>query len=142
MRAKLPLRISSIILLLFALGHTFGFLRFQPSSPGALAVLDGMRQIPFEFGGRTAHWYDLYAGFGWAISVSGFVTAIMAWRLSAATSGERPLAQTIAWLLCATQVAGIVLSLCYFASTQAIFSAACAATLAWGAIALSPAEKT
>jgi hypothetical protein len=35
MQAKLPLQISSIILLLFALGHTAGFLSFRPRSPEA-----------------------------------------------------------------------------------------------------------
>ena len=39
MRAKLPLRIASFILLLFAIGHTAGFLSFKPKEREAAAVL-------------------------------------------------------------------------------------------------------
>ncbi len=59
MRAKLPLRISSIVLLLFAIGHTQGFLTFRPRSPQALEVQEAMGRVPFDFGGRTAHCMDL-----------------------------------------------------------------------------------
>jgi hypothetical protein len=142
MRAKLPMRISSIILFLFALGHTAGFLQFRPVSAEALAVWESMRQVPFDFGGHTVHWADLYTGFGLAISVSGFVSAIMAWRLSTATAGERPLARTLAWLLCVIQVGGMVISLRYFGATQAVLSAVCAATLAWGGIRFGSSAET
>src|SRR5215831_18421962 len=136
MRAKLPLRISSIILLLFALGHTAGFLSFRPKSPEALEVFEAMRRVPFDFSGNTVHWIDLYTGFGLAISVSGFVSTILAWRLSTATAGETALARTIAWLLCATQAANIIVSLRYFGLVQARWSLACAAILAWEALRL------
>ena len=85
MRAKLPLRISSVVLLLFALGHTAGFLSFRPKEPEAVGVLESMRRVPFDFGGHTVHWIDLYTGFGLAISVAGFMLPIIAWRLSTAT---------------------------------------------------------
>jgi hypothetical protein len=138
MRAKLPLRISSIVLLLFALGHTAGFLSFRPKEPEALEVLESMRRVPFDFGGHTVHWMDLYTGFGLAISVAGFIFTIIAWRLSTATVPEASLARTIAWLLCGMQLASVVLSLRYFGPVQAGFSLACATLLAWGALRLNP----
>ncbi|PWU09460.1 MAG: hypothetical protein C5B51_06155 [Terriglobia bacterium] len=134
MGAKLPLRISSMVLLLFALGHTAGFLSFQPTEPEAVGVLESMRRVPFDFGGPTRHWIDLFTGFGLAISVAGFVSTVIAWRLSSATASEASLARTIAWLLCAIQIANVILSLRYFGPVQAAFSVACAALLAWGAL--------
>lgn len=139
MRAKLPFRISSIVLLLFALGHTAGFLSFRPKEPEALQVLESMARVPFDFGGRTVNWMDLYTGFGLAISIAGFVFTIIAWRLSTATASEASLARTIAWLLCGMELASAVLSLCYFGPIQAGFSLACATLLAWGALKLNPA---
>jgi hypothetical protein len=136
MRAKLPLRISSAVLLLFAIGHTAGFLSFRPKESEAVAVFESMRRVPFDFGGQTVHWLDLYRGFGLAISVSGFAFAFIAWRLSIATVSEARLARTIAWLLCAIQLGGVVLSLLYFGPVQAAFSLACAALLAWSALRL------
>ena len=76
---------------------------------------------------------DLYTGFGLALSVTGFVSAAVAWRLGSVTPGEAALARTLAWLLCATQAANIVISLRYFGLVQAGFSAACAALLGWRA---------
>ena len=138
-RAKLPFRISSVVLLLFALGHTAGFLSFQPKEPEAVGVLDSMKRVPFDFGGHTVHWIDLYTGFGLAISVAGFASTIIAWRLSTATASEASLARMIAWLLCAIQIANVLLGLRYFGPVQAAFSLACAALLAWGALRLTAA---
>jgi hypothetical protein len=139
MRAKLPFRISSVVLLLFALGHTAGFLSFRPKEPEAAGVLESMRRVPFDFGGHTVRWIDLYTGFGLAISVAGFAFVIIAWRLSTATSAEASLARTIAWPLCAIQIANAVLSLRYFGPVQAAFSLTCAVLLAWGALRLDAA---
>ncbi len=137
MPARLPFRLSAVVLLLFALGHTAGFLTFRPKEPEAVGVLESMRRVPFNFGGHTVHWIDLYTGFGLAISVAGFSFVIIAWRLSTATAAEAPLARTIAWLLCAIQAANVVLSLRYFGPVQAAFSLVCAALLAWGALRLN-----
>jgi hypothetical protein len=140
MRAKLPLRISSIILFLFALGHTVGFQTFRPDSQQGLAVMEAMRSVPFAFGNTTVHWMDLFTGFGLSVSVSGFFSAILAWRLSSATSAEIPLARTITWLLCATQIASIVLSMRYFGLVQAGFSLVSSAALMWSAVRLNAAR--
>lgn len=101
-----------------------------------------MRSVPFAFGSATVHWMDLFMGFGLAVSVSGFFSAILAWRLSTASIAEIPLARTIAWLLCATQVASIILSLRYFGMIQAGFSLISTAALVWSAVRLNAASKT
>jgi len=142
MPAKLPLRLSSIILFLFASGHTVGFQTFRPASQQGLTVMEAMKTVPFAFGNVTVHWMDLYVGFGLALSVSGFFSAILAWRLSTITAAEIPLARTITWLLCATQVASIVLSLRYFGNLQAGFSLVSTAALAWSAFSLNAANET
>jgi hypothetical protein len=141
MRAKLPLRISSVILFLFALGHTVGFQTFRPASQQGLEVMESMRSVPFAFGKATVHWMDLYVGFGLAVSVSGFFSSMVAWCLSNATVEEIALARAITWLLCATQVASIVLSLRYFGVVQAGFSVVSSAALAWSAVRLNAANE-
>ncbi len=141
MPAKLPLRISSIILFLFALGHTVGFQIFRPASREGLAVMEAMKSVPFAFGSATVHWMDLYVGFGLSISVSGFFSALLAWRLSNATAGELPLARMVAWLLVVTQLASIVLSLRYFGTIQAVFSLVSTAALVWSALWLKPKKS-
>src|SRR5260370_23759046 len=103
MRAKMQLRISSIILFLFALGHTVGFLTFRPAAPQALEVMEAMRQVPFAFGSATVHWMDLYTGFGLAVSVSGFFSAIVAWRVCPPHIAQTPAGPKVAWPLFATR---------------------------------------
>jgi len=103
--------------------------------------MEAMRSVPFEFGSKTVHWMDLFMGFGLDISVAGFFFAILAWRLSNVAFAEAPLARTITWLLCATQVASIVLSLRYFGPIQAGFSLVSSAALAWSAVRLSAASE-
>lgn len=142
MRAKLPLRISSIILFLFALGHTVGFQTFRPATQRGLEVMEAMRSVPFAFGSATVHWMDLYMGLGLAVSVSGFFSTIVAWRLSTTTIAEMPLVRTVTWLLCATQIAGVVLSMRYFGLVQAGFSLVSSAALAWSAIRLNAGCNT
>jgi hypothetical protein len=104
--------------------------------------MEAMRSVPFAFGSATVHWMDLYVGFGLAVSVSGFFSSIVAWRLSSATVAEMALARVITWLLCATQVANIVISLRYFGVVQAGFSVASSAALAWSAVRLDAANQT
>ena len=100
-----------------------------------------MRNVPFAFGSATVHWMDLYMGFGLALSVSGFFSAIVAWRLSTATIAEIALARTITWLLCATQIASIFLSMRYFGAIQAGFSLVSSAALVWSAVRLQAASE-
>ena len=149
MRAKLPLRISSAILFLFALGHTIGFQTFRPDSQQGLAVMEAMRSVPFAFGNTTVHWMDLYMAFGFALSVSGFFSAILAWRLSTATIAEILLARTITWaprssmgLAAARMLAGTD---DMFNSTigivQAVFSVVSTAALVWSAVRLNATGK-
>jgi hypothetical protein len=99
-----------------------------------------MRSVPFAFGSTTVHWMDLFMGFGLAVSFSGFFSAIVAWRLSTATIAEIPLARTITWLLCATQIGSIVLSMRYFGVVQAGFSLVSSAALIWSAVRLHAAS--
>lgn len=49
MTATLPYRIAAGVLLLFAVGHTLGFLTFRPASAEGLAVYDAMNSVRFEF---------------------------------------------------------------------------------------------
>ncbi len=99
--------------------------------------MEAMRSVPFPFGSASLHWMDFYMGFGLAVSVSGFVSAAIAWRLSTATIAEVPLARAIAWLLCLTQLASIVLSMRYFGPVQAGFSLLSSAALVWSALRLN-----
>ena len=47
MRATLLYRIASVSFVLFAAGHTFGFLNFKPPTAEGMALRDAMNNVHF-----------------------------------------------------------------------------------------------
>ncbi len=70
MRPALLYRIASVLFVLFALGHTFGFLSFKPPSAEGLAVRDAMNNVHFQIGGANLSYGSFYTGFGLYVSPS------------------------------------------------------------------------
>lgn len=56
MKAIMLYRIASVLLVLFAAGHTFGFLKFKPPTAEGLAVRDAMNNVHFQVGGHFQLW--------------------------------------------------------------------------------------
>jgi len=133
--AKVPFCISAAVFLLFAFGHTLGFLLFQPPSQQGRAVLEQMRSVSFNFSGRTTTWWTLYEGFGLSIAIALILSALLSWRLSRSTT-DPSLARTLAWLLCAAQLGNSVICLAFFGLVQTAFALASATALAWSAVSL------
>jgi hypothetical protein len=79
MRASLLYRISSALLVLFALGHTIGFRRVDPSW-NADGVVSGMQSVSFDVQGLHRSYWDFFSGFGLFVSVFLVFAAILAWQ--------------------------------------------------------------
>jgi hypothetical protein len=137
--AKLFYRIAAVLFLLFAAGHTAGFLIFRPASAEARAVLEGMQRVHFNFGGSSATWTGFYTGFGLFVSAYLLFSTFLAWRLSYATAAEAALGRTLAGTLFLVQLVNIALCLIYFGFVQAAFAAACAVCVGLAALQTRPA---
>ena len=84
MKAKLLLRIASIIMLLHTIGHTMGALSWKTAPNAAVAkVITGMQSQHFEFMGRTASLGDFYSGYGISMIFVLLLVSILLWMLSA-----------------------------------------------------------
>jgi len=136
--AKPLYRIAAVLLFLFAAGHTAGFLTFRPKTADALAVLEGMKRVQFDFGGASATWMGHYTGFGLLVSAYLLFSAMLAWFLGNAKEIEMAIARTLAWTLVAFQLVNIGLCVRYFGPVQAVFATACAASLGWAALQTRP----
>jgi hypothetical protein len=92
------LRISSIVSLLFAAGHTLGGLR-NWSPMGDNPVLETMRSVHFDTMGANRSYFDFYMGFGHSLSVAMLMQAILLWQLASLARtnplGVRPLIAVI-----------------------------------------------
>ena len=63
MKAGLIYRIASMLLLLLAVGHTFGFLRADPRW-GVDSLLSTMRSLRFDVQGFTRTYWDFLSALG------------------------------------------------------------------------------
>ena len=64
MTAKMSYRIAAVLLVLFAAGHTLGFLSFKPPSAEGVAVRDAMTSVHFEYKGGTYSYGEFYRDSG------------------------------------------------------------------------------
>ncbi len=133
MSARALYRIAAVLFLLFALGHTFGFLSFKPPTAEALAVRDAMNTVHFEVGGTSFSYGGFYLGFGWYVTVYLIFSALLAWHLGDMTVAYPRAIGRLGWIFFAIQIASLALSWMYFSIAPAIFSALVAIFLGWGA---------
>jgi hypothetical protein len=142
MKAATWFRITSVVILLFAAGHTFGFLTFRPATAEGQAVWAAMTSVHFAAKHGTYSYGGFYVGFGLFVSASYLFEAWLAWFLgSMAERGLRE-ARTIAWGLCALHVVGAGLSLQYFAGAPTVSSVIAAICLGMGAVKVRYGESS
>lgn len=79
MSARLLYKISSVLLVLFALGHTIGFRHVDPGW-NADTVVNGMRTISFDVQSFHRSYWDFFSGFGLFVSVFLVFAAVLAWQ--------------------------------------------------------------
>jgi hypothetical protein len=129
MNTTLLLRIASGISLLFAIGHSIGGL--QKWSPmGDNEVLKAMTAVQFDVMGAQRSYFDFYVGFGWSISVTMLMQAVLLWQMaSVAKTNATAVRPMIAAIALAT-LAGGVIAWVFIIPIPAIFSAVLVATLA------------
>jgi hypothetical protein len=140
MTATLLYRIAAVVFVLFAAGHTFGFLSFRPSSPEGLAVYEAMNSVQFAFAGAKYSYAKFYTGFGLTVTAYMLFSAFLAWDLGSRAAGQPKTIGALAWAFAAVQLACFVLSVMYFFLVPVLFSAAVVVCLVWAAWLVSRAR--
>jgi hypothetical protein len=133
MKASLLYRISAVLLLLFAIGHTLGFRQSDPKW-GVDAVLGSMRSTHFDVQGFNRTYWDFFVGFGLFVTVFLLLAAIMAWLLGGLPPESLARVRGIAWALALCFAAVAVLSWRYFFVIPIVFSiviTVCLISAAW-----------
>jgi len=133
MKASMFYRIASVLLLLFAAGHTFGFRQNIPEW-GADAVLGLMRSVHFDAQGFTRTYWDFFSAFGLFFSVFLLFAAVLAWLLGGLPAETLARLRSIAWALAICFVAVTALSCRYAFTTPIVFSTLitlCLTAAAW-----------
>ncbi|HXH94353.1 MAG TPA: hypothetical protein VNN25_22440 [Thermoanaerobaculia bacterium] len=134
MSATVLYRIAAIVLILFAAGHTAGFLTFKPPSAEGTAVRDAMNGVHFAFGGKTYTYGGFYKGFGLTITVYLLFSAVLAWHLGGLAAAHPEAIGILGWAFFALQIASLVLTWMYFFPVPAIFAGVVALCTGWAAV--------
>ena len=121
MKAPILYRIASVLLLLFAAGHTFGFRQNNPEW-GAGAVLALMRSVHFDAQGFNRTYWDFFSAFGLFFSAFLLFAAVLAWLLARLPAETLARVRGIAWALAICFVAITVLSWIYAFTIPIVFS--------------------
>src|SRR2546426_10686777 len=122
MKASLLYRIASVLLLLFAIGHTLGFRQNNPEW-GVGSLIDSMRSIHFDALGFTRTYWDFFSAFGLFFSVFLLFSAVLAWLLGGLPPETLARVRSIAWALAICFVAITALSWRYAFTIPIVFSA-------------------
>jgi hypothetical protein len=128
MTATLLLRISAIISLLFAVGHSLGGTK-KWSPMGDNEVLKSMTDVRFDVMGASRSYLDFFMGFGWSISVALLLQSVLLWQLaSLARSGVAQTRPMIAAFAVASLASGLI-AWRFILPVPALFSAVLLAVL-------------
>jgi hypothetical protein len=121
MKASLLYRIASILLLLFAIGHTLGFRQTNPVW-GVASLIESMRSIHFDAQGFSRTYWDFFSAFGLFFSVFLLFAAVLAWQLAGLPAEIFARMRRTAWALAISFAAVTALSFRYAFTTPIVFS--------------------
>jgi hypothetical protein len=140
MKATLLYRIAAVVLILFAAGHTFGFLKFKPPSPEGVAVRDAMDTVNLQVNSGKVTYGDFYRGFGLFCTAYLLFTAYIAWFLGGMAQTNPQAIGTMAWIFFALQLVSLALSWIYFLPPPIVLSAVVSICTGWAAWLVSVAK--
>ena len=133
MKASLLYRISSILLVLFAIGHTLGFRQIDPNW-GVDSLVQSMKSIHFNASGADRTYWDFFVGFGLFVTVLMLFASIIAWQFGSLASETLAAMRVSAWGFVVCFAAVAYLSWRYFFVVPVVISIAiflCLAAAAW-----------
>ncbi|HKN68893.1 MAG TPA: hypothetical protein VJW73_21560 [Gemmatimonadaceae bacterium] len=133
MRASRLYRIAAVLLLLFAVSHTFGF-RLSDPTWGIDALLNSMRSIRFDVQGFHRTYWDFFVGAGFTVGVLYLFAAILAWQLSGLPIATLVLMRRALWAFAVAFAAITIVSWRYLFVIPVVFSIVitiCLTAAAW-----------
>jgi len=129
MKGVIWLRISAMVSLLFAAGHTVGG-RSSWSPVGENELLMSMRTVHFHFQGVSRSFLDFYRGFGYSLSVFLTLQAVVLWQLAGVAKTQPQTVRPLVASFAIASVIGAVITWMFIFPIPAMFSALLTACLA------------
>jgi hypothetical protein len=133
MRASLLYRISSILLVLFAIDHTVGFSQIDPAWH-VDSLVESMKSVHFNVNGSERTYWDFFFGFGLFVTVLMLFASSVAWQLGGLPPSTLAAMRASAWGFAISFAVIAWLSWRYFFIIPLVFSIViflCLAAAAW-----------
>jgi hypothetical protein len=133
MKAPILYRISSVLLLLFAVGHTLGFRQSDPAW-GVDALLASMQSIHFSVQGFNRTYWEIFEAAGFLVGVFYLFAAVLAWQLGGLRAATVAAMRVTVWAFALSFAAVTVLSWRYLFILPIAFSiviTVCLTAAAW-----------
>jgi hypothetical protein len=133
LRPSLFYRIAAVLILLFDIGHTVGFLQHDPEWK-VDSLIGSMKSTHFNIQGFSRSYWEFFVGFGLFVTVFLLLAAVTAWQLGGLPAEILARLRGIRWALAVCFVALTFLSFRYFFLLPLIFSiviAVCLLVAAW-----------
>jgi|SRR5580692_6914160 hypothetical protein len=133
MKASWFYRIAAVLLVLFAVGHTMGFRKTDPTW-GVDGLLGSLKQMHFNAQGFDRTYYDFYVGFGLFVAIFMVFAAVVAWGLGSLPAGTVASMPMVRWGFAICMAAITVLSWTNFFVVPVVFSGlitVCLVLAAW-----------
>jgi hypothetical protein len=134
-------RTASVLLLLFAALHTFGFRQVDPQR-GVDSLISLMRSIHFDILGTKRTYWDFFVGFGLFFSIFLVFTAVLAWQLGGLPCQTLAVMRGTAWALVICFAAVTMVGFRYAFIVPIVFSSLillCLIAAAW--LSAKPASR-
>ncbi len=120
-----PLRVTSVLLILYCAGHTFGALVSTPRFGTASdVVVNAMQTVHVNAMGSDCTWWGFYLGFGYNVSIFFLFSAVLTWFLGGRSLAEQRAWAPIVWALFVSYALTAVLAIRYFFAAPIVFSSA------------------
>jgi hypothetical protein len=121
LRASLFYRMAAVLILLFDIGHTVGFLQYDPEWK-VDSLIGSMKSIHFDIQGFSRSYWEFFVGFGLFVTVFLLLAAVTAWQLGGLAAETLARLRGIRWSLAICFVALTFLSFRYFFVLPLVFS--------------------
>jgi hypothetical protein len=123
MTTSVLLRISAVISLVFALGHSLGGLK-RWSPMGENDVLKAMETVRFDTMGANRSYLDFFMGFGWSLTVSMLLQSVLLWQLASLARTDAAQVRPMIAAFAVATLAGGIIAWQFIFPVPALFSAA------------------
>ena len=138
-----PFRLTTLLLLLFCLGHTLSALvSTPPFGPESDAVVAAMKSVHFKSIGSDCTWFGFYLGFGYNVSIFFLFSGVLTWYLGGMSQSDQRRWVPITWALFASYAATAALAVKYFFVVPIAFSSMITLLLGIQAIRLTRGPRT